>query len=26
MNAAAALMAWLVLKPMRQKFLSRVSA
>jgi MFS transporter, OFA family, oxalate/formate antiporter len=26
MNAVAALMAWLVLKPMRQKFLSRVSA
>jgi OFA family oxalate/formate antiporter-like MFS transporter len=26
MNAVAALMAWVVLKPMRQKFLSRVSA
>jgi OFA family oxalate/formate antiporter-like MFS transporter len=26
MNAVAALMAWLVLKPMRRKFLSRVSA
>jgi OFA family oxalate/formate antiporter-like MFS transporter len=26
MNALAALMAWVVLKPMRQKFLNRVSA